>query len=112
MSIKSKVVGGVAVLHISGKLMGGTETKEVVAKVKEVLSQGTTKVVLDLGKVTWVNSTGLGALMEASRSVMDQSGTIKVAAVGEKIKSLLMMTQIIKMFEAFDTPEEAVASFE
>lgn len=111
MSVKSEIRNDIAVLKVSGKLMGGAETREVVTKVQEVLDQGLTKVILDLGKVTWVNSTGLGALMESSRNVLDKSGIIKVAAVGDKIKSLLMMTQIIKMFETFETTQEAVDSF-
>ena len=56
MAVKEKIQGDVAVVQVSGKLMGGDETKEVHEKVKSLLADGLKKLVIDLSKVKWMNS--------------------------------------------------------
>ncbi len=111
MAISEKIHEDVAVLKISGKLMGGDETKEITEKVRSLLTDGITKIVMDLGKVKWMNSTGLGALLESRKLITDKEGTLKLAAVAEKIKSLLMITQILSQFDTYETSDRALASF-
>ncbi len=111
MAVKEKIEGDIAVLTISGKLMGGSETKEITEKVQSLLNDGITKIVMDLGKVKWMNSTGLGALIESRRIINESDGVLKLAAVAEKIKSLLIITQILSLFDTFETSDRAVASF-
>ncbi|MCP4727576.1 MAG: STAS domain-containing protein [bacterium] len=111
MAIKEKIEGDIALLTISGKLMGGNETKEITEKVKSLLDDGMKKVVMDLGKVKWMNSTGLGALIESRRLITEKDGVLKLAAVAEKIKSLLIITQILNLFETYETADRAVGSF-
>ncbi|MFC1563385.1 STAS domain-containing protein [candidate division KSB1 bacterium] len=111
MAIKEKIEGDIALLTISGKLMGGNETKEITEKVNSLLSDGIRKIVMDLGKVKWMNSTGLGALIESRRLITDKDGVLKLAAVADKIKSLLIITQILNLFETYETADRAVGSF-
>ncbi|MFC1562319.1 STAS domain-containing protein [candidate division KSB1 bacterium] len=111
MAISEKIHEDVAVLHISGKLMGGNETKEVTEKVKSLLDDGINKVVMDLGKVKWMNSTGLGALLESRKLITEKNGTLKLAAVADKIKSLLMITQILNQFDTYESADRALAGF-
>jgi anti-sigma B factor antagonist len=111
MAIKEKIEGDIALLTISGKLMGGNETKEITEKVKSLLDDGIRKIVMDLGKVKWMNSTGLGALIESRRLITEKEGVLKLAAVAEKIKSLLIITQILNLFETYETADRAVGSF-
>lgn len=111
MAIKEKMDGDVAVLAISGKLMGGSETKEISEKVTSLLNDGVTNIIMDLGKVKWMNSTGLGALIESRRLISEKEGILKLANVAEKIKSLLIITQILNLFETYETADRALASF-
>ncbi len=111
MAIKEKIEGDITLLTISGKLMGGNETKEITEKVKSLLDDGMKKIVMDLGKVKWMNSTGLGALIESRRLITEKDGVLKLAAVAEKIKSLLIITQILNLFETYETADRAVGSF-
>ena len=111
MAIKEKIHGKVAVLAVSGKLMGGNETKEITEKVKSLLNDDIHNIVMDLGKVKWMNSTGLGALIESRRLITDKNGILKLSAVTEKIKSLLIITQILNLFETYETADRALASF-
>ena len=112
MQINEQMHGDVAVLALKGKLMGGPETTAIHDKVKELVSNDVKKVVIDLGKVKWMNSTGLGALIESRRLITEKEGKLKLSAVTEKIKSLLMITQIISLFDTYETSERALASFE
>ena len=112
MAIKEKMQGDVALIELKGKLMGGSETSEIHAKVKELIEKGVNKVVMDLGKVSWMNSTGLGALMGSLTSLRSAKGDLKFARVTEKVKSLFMITKLITIFDTFETVEEALAAFE
>ena len=111
MSVKEKIIDDVAILYISGKLMGGKETDEVHDHIKGLLNDGIKKIVMDLSKVKWMNSKGLGMLMASYSSLVKVNGFIKLVGVAEKIKSLLMISQIISFFETYETVDRARASF-
>ncbi|MDZ7377658.1 MAG: STAS domain-containing protein, partial [candidate division KSB1 bacterium] len=74
MAVKEKIQGDVAVLQVSGKLMGGDETKEVHEKVKSLLGDGIKKIVIDVSDVKWLNSSGLGMLISCLTSVTNAEG--------------------------------------
>ena len=112
MAIKEKIIGDIAVLGISGKLMGGKETSEVHEKIKGLIADKITKVVVDLSKVKWMNSRGLGTLMAGHTSLSNANGSLKIAGATEKVNSLLMITQLITIFETYENVDRAVASFE
>ncbi|NIR51944.1 STAS domain-containing protein [candidate division KSB1 bacterium] len=111
MQIKEQMHGDVAVIELKGKLMGGPETTAIHDKVKELVGNNTKKIVIDLGKVKWMNSSGLGALMGSMTTVKNAGGDLKLAKVTEKVKSLFMITKLVTIFETFDSVDEAVASF-
>ena len=111
MQIKEQLQNGVAVIELKGKLMGGPETSGIHEKVKELVSNDINKVVIDLAKVTWMNSTGLGALMGSMTSLRNAEGDLKLSRVTEKVKSLFMITKLITIFETYESIEEAVEAF-
>lgn len=111
MAVKEKFQGDVAVLHVSGKLMGGDETKEVHEKVKSLLADGLNKIVIDLSKVKWLNSSGLGVLISCLTSVTNAAGKLKIAGATEKVNSLLMITRLITVFDSYESVDRAVATF-
>jgi anti-sigma B factor antagonist len=111
MAVKENMVGDVAVVTISGKLMGGKETWEVHTKIKNMIENGTKKVVVDISKVKWMNSQGLGMLMSCYSSLKNAEGQLKVAGATEKVNSLFMITQMITIFDTYETADRAVASF-
>ena len=111
MALKEELRGDVAVLTLKGNLMGGPETTEVHDKVKEFTLTGIKKIVIDLSKVKWMNSTGLGALMGSMTTLRNENGDLKLANVTDKVQSLFMITKLITIFETFDSVDEAVKSF-
>jgi len=111
MQIKETIEGDVVILALRGNLMGDPETTEFREKVKNLVRDGFLKIVLDLSKIKWLNSSGLGALISAMATVNNNGGDMRIANVTEKIKSLFMITQLIKVFKTFESSERAVASF-
>lgn len=111
MTIKEKMHGDVAVLSLKGNLMGEPDTTDVREKVYSLLQDEVKKVVLDLGKVKWINSSGLGALIAGMTSVKNKGGEMVLANVTDKVESLFMITQLIKVFKTYETVDRALASF-
>ncbi len=111
MSIKETIQGDVVILTPKGNLMGEPETTDLREKVKNLTADGFLKVVLDVGKVKWINSSGLGAMISALATVNNAGGDMRIANVTEKINSLFMITQLIKVFKSYESTDRAVASF-
>ena len=111
MHIKEKIEGDVAILSLSGKMMGGPETQELQTHVRGLLNDKLNKVVVDLAKVKWMNSSGLGALMGSLTSMRNADGDLRIANVTEKVKSLLMITQLMTIFKTYESVDRAVASY-
>jgi len=111
MQINEQHQGDVTILSLKGKLRGGPETQAIHEKVKELTESKSLKVVIDLGKVKWMNSTGLGAIMGSLTTLRNAGGDLKLANVTEKVQSLFMITKLITIFDTHDSVDEAVASF-
>jgi len=111
MNLKEKVMDSVVILELSGKLMGGPDATLLSEKLHDLVDNKNTKVVADLGKVSWMNSTGLGILIGGLTTMRNNGGDLKLVNVAGKIESLLIITKLIKVFETFDQVDEAVASF-
>ncbi len=111
MRITEKIEGDVAVLTLSGKMMGGPETAELQKHVKSLLADKIDKIVVNLAKVKWMNSSGLGALMGSLTSARNTGGDLRLANTTEKVQSLLMITQLMTIFQTFDSVDRAVASY-
>lgn len=110
MKIKEKIENHVAVLTLSGKMMGGPETTALHDHIRGLISDGITKVVIDLGDVKWMNSSGMGVLMACTTTLNNSEGKLVLARVSEKVQSLLIITQLIKVFDTYETVERAAAS--
>lgn len=111
MAISEMKMEDVVVLSIKGKLMGGKESDEIYEKVKALFNVGRKKLVIDLSKVKWMNSQGLGVLMACLTSARNSEAEIKLAGATDKVKSILMVTKLITIFENFESVELAVKSY-
>ena len=112
MKLTDRVEGGVSILEPSGKIMGGPDATMLHERIHEFVENDVKKVVIDLAKVDWLNSTGLGILISGLTTLRDNGGELKLANVTEKIHSLLTITKLVTVFESHDSVESAVASFE
>ncbi|MBM4129989.1 STAS domain-containing protein [bacterium] len=112
MKVKRIPHADVMVLEVSGKIMGGPDFDMFKGEVKELLDAGCRKVVLDLGEVPWINSTGLGILITAHHSIKAAAGIMKVCNVKERVLSIFYVSQLERVFEVHPDRETAVASFQ
>jgi len=112
MNIEQRTVGDVVVLSIVGDIAtngGGAST--VADKVRSVLRDGHNRLLLDLGHVRYVDSAGLGALVQAFSAARNRGGALKLLNVIERFNDLLVLTRLLTVFECFDQEAEALASF-
>ena len=111
MKIKTTEKYEAVVLELKGNVMGGDDTKEFNETLHKLIDAGKTRIVLDLGGVKFMNSSGLGMLIGGLTTMKKAEGHLKLANVTEKIESLLIITKLIKIFESFDSVDDAVKSF-
>lgn len=112
MRIKETIKGDVTLLTLSGKMMNGPESIHLHPYIKELIEKSQIKIVVDMGKVKWFASTGLGALLASYTSLCNAGGDLRIARPTRKIYSVLMTTQLVKVFKSFDTVDEAIESYE
>ncbi len=112
MKIKEKIENHVAVLTLSGKMMGGPETTALHDHIKGLINDGIKKVVIDLGGIKWMNSSGMGVLMACMTTLKNADGQMVLARVSEKVNSLLLITQLIRVFDTYETVDRAISSLQ
>ncbi len=111
MQIKEKIVDDIAILTLNGDLIGDPETTKLREKVKSLITDDIKKIVIDLAGVSYINSAGLGSLISVLTTVRNAGGDLKLARVGKRIKSIFVITQLVKVFDTYETQERAIASF-
>ena len=111
MNIKQNSAGDIMVLNLSGKIMGGPDHEKFQSEIKSLINAGHVDVLLNLSKVSWVNSTGLGILVSAFHTLKKNGGRLKICKVSDRIDNILNVTQLKLVFETYEDCEEALASF-
>ena len=110
MEITERAMGPVTVIDLKGKLVanGAQRLKD---KVNSLVFQGRTQIVLNLGEVSQIDSTGLGEIVACLTTATRAGGNIKLANVAKRNQDLLSITRLATVFETFDSEAEAVRSF-
>lgn len=111
MKMTESESGGVVILELSGKIMGGPDATLLNDKLHELIEADKTKIIANLKGVNWMNSSGLGILIGALTTMRNSGGDLKLANITDRIQSLLMITKLLTVFESFDTIEQAIESF-
>lgn len=111
MKIKERKRDGVAILELSGKIMGGEDSVAFESTLKTLIHEGILNVVVSLERVSWVNSSGLGILISGYSTMRNSGGELKLLKVSNRIESIFMVSKLHTVFESFDDEEAAVRSF-
>jgi anti-sigma B factor antagonist len=111
MDIKERVVGGVSILDLSGKIVLGEGDMQAKERIKDLLADGQRKILLNLADVNYIDSAGLGALISSYTTAKREGGSLKLVNLTKRIQDLLAITKLITVFETFDNEAEALASF-
>ena len=111
MQMTERQSGSVTVLDLSGKITLGEDSTLLKDKLQSLLHQGKKNVLLNLAKVSYVDSAGLGALVSAYTTMTREGGTLKLANVTKKLQDLLSITKLLTVFDTFESEDEAVRSY-
>ncbi|MBM4161380.1 MAG: STAS domain-containing protein [Ignavibacteria bacterium] len=101
----------IAILEPRGSLIGGEETDELKDKARDLLEQGNRKLVLDLGGVAYINSSGIGALVGVHAMYTKAGGKIKLCQMGKGVQNVFVITRLASVFDVEETRDGAVKSF-
>ncbi|WP_440999702.1 STAS domain-containing protein [Fodinibius sp. SL11] len=99
------------VIEFKGNVMGGPDAVKLNEKLHELIEEDRTNVIADLGKVKFMNSSGLGMLIGGLTTMRKAGGDLRIANATDKIESLLVITKLITVFKHFKTLEKAVQSY-
>ena len=108
MSVPVTAYGSVLVLTPAGPLYEGRTAETLYEMVKQVISDGNTAVIIDLGLVPWVRSSGVGTLMGCRTECLAAGGSLALTGLNERILELLGSLHLDKVFDCYGTLEEAV----
>ncbi len=99
------------VIEFKGNVMGGPDAVSLNEKIHELIDNNRTNLVVDLSKVKFMNSSGLGMLIGALTTMRKAGGDLRIANATDKIESLLIITKLITVFKHFKSVDEAIESF-
>ena len=112
MRIKTSEKYSAVVIELKGNVIGGPDSEEFSKILHGFVDAGKKNLVVDLGSVKFMNSSGLGMLISGFTTMKNGGGSLKLANATEKINSLLVITKLITIFENYSSIDEAVKSFE
>lgn len=109
MNINTEEVDGILVAHLHEDALDASNAKEFKSKVAALIAPGT-KLVFDLSSLKFVDSSGLGALLSCLRQLNASGGVLKLCAMVKPVRALFELVRMHRVFEIFNTEEEAVRS--
>jgi stage II sporulation protein AA (anti-sigma F factor antagonist) len=109
LEITQREANDIYLLALKGRLALGDESSGFRSTVERLLSSGATKIVINLEHVHYVDSAGIGALIEAHRNVKAKGGRLKLSNLGPNLKRALEISKLLPIFETSPTEAAAVA---
>jgi anti-sigma B factor antagonist len=113
MSLKTvdREVSGVTIVDLTGRIVLGDGSNTLRDRLRDLVAGGKKKIVLNLADVTYMDSSGLGALVSGYTTVTGQQGQLKLVNLNTKVHDLLRVTKLLTVFEVFDSEASALNSF-
>src|SRR6202007_1402324 len=111
MKLNTRQVDGVTILDLSGRITLGEGSVVLRDTIREVLGRGEKKILLNLGDVTYIDSSGIGELVSAFTAVRKEGGELKLLNLTKKVHDLLQITKLYTVFDVNDDEATAIASF-
>jgi len=105
----NREVDGISVVTLSGRIVFGEDNHALREKVENLIAQGKKKIVLDMEKVDYIDSFGLGTLVAAQVSAKSQGASLRLCHLGRKFSEVLQLTQLTAVFQVSSTEAAAVA---
>jgi anti-sigma B factor antagonist len=111
LKVSTRQVDGVSIVDCSGRITLGEGSVVLRDTVKDLLGKGHKKILLNLGDVNYIDSSGIGELVSAYTTAKNQGGELKLLKLTKKVHDLLQITKLYTVFEVKDDEAAAVKSF-
>ena len=111
MKIEMRSIGDVRILDCSGKITLGEGTMSIRNTVRDLLQGGAKKIILNLGDINYIDSSGVGELVSTYTTVVNGGGALKLLNMTKKLRDLLTITKLLTVFDVFDDEKAALAGF-
>jgi anti-sigma B factor antagonist len=111
LKISTRQVDGVVIVDCSGRITLGEGSIVLRDNVKDLLTKGQKKILLNLGDVNYIDSSGIGELVSAYTTVKNQGGELKLLNLTKKVHDLLQITKLYTVFDVKDDEAAAVKAF-
>ena len=111
MKASTRQVDGVTIVDLSGRITLGEGSVVLRDTVKDLLGKGQKKILLNLGDVSYIDSSGIGELVSAFTSVRNQGGELKLLHLTKKVHDLLQITKLYTVFDVKDDEAAAITAF-
>lgn len=108
--VKTRRVDNIVIMDLSGKLTIGEPVMQLRDALRAQVAGGDSKFIVNLGDVSYVDSSGLGELVSSYTTVRNKGGDVKLLKLTAKIKDLLQMTKLLTVFDVYDDEAKAIAS--
>lgn len=112
MKISTRQLDGVTILDTSGRITLGEGSVQLRDAVRDLLGKGRKQILLNLGDVNYIDSSGIGELVSAFTATRNQGGELKLLNLTKKVHDLLQITKLYTVFDVFDDETQAIASFQ
>jgi anti-sigma B factor antagonist len=112
MKIITRMIDGVTIVHINGRIELGEGSAAVRDVIRDLLAKERKKILLNLGDVDYIDSAGLGVLVSSFTSVKNDGGELKLLYLTKKVQDLLQMTKLYTVFEVLDDEAAGIKSFD
>lgn len=111
LKLNTRQVGDITVIDAAGRVTLGEGTSALRDSIRETVNAGHKKVLLNLGEVNYIDSSGIGELVSAFTTVTNQGGQLKLLSLNKRIQDLLQITKLYTVFECHDDEAAAIRSF-
>jgi anti-sigma B factor antagonist len=111
MTMSERMVGAITLLDLNGPLTLGSSAEGLRDKVRSLLQQGQQQFIVNLAAVPYMDSCGLGELVQAYATVTRQGGALKLLHLTGRLRDLLVITKLATVFDCYDSEDAALASF-
>ena len=111
LSIASREIDGVTVLDLSGRITLGEGSVQLRDAVRDLIAKGQKNILLNLGDVNYIDSSGLGELVSAYTTAKNQGAAVKLLSLTKKVQDLLQLTKLYTVFDIYDDEAAGIGSF-
>ena len=111
LTIASREVDGVTVLDLNGRITLGEGSVQLREAIRDLISKGSKTILLNMGDVNYIDSSGLGELVSAYTTAKNQGASVKLLSLTKKVKDVLQLTKLYTVFDVYEDEASAIGSF-